>query len=131
MVDSRRWSVKENNDPFVVPSFETISFSLPTMQHWEQLLQGKDDGWVYLSDGNPTLASLELALCQIQGTQACWVTSTGNASGSCSACASKSAAMKSARAPASAMIITSVTPAGRSAAAPSTSCDTSILAAVT
>ncbi|MBY0552231.1 MAG: aminotransferase class V-fold PLP-dependent enzyme [Candidatus Obscuribacterales bacterium] len=74
---NRHWSVKDNNDPFVVPSFETISFSLPTMQSWESLLKGEQDGWVYLTDGNPTLNALEKLLAQLQGTQACWLTSTG------------------------------------------------------
>jgi cystathionine beta-lyase/cystathionine gamma-synthase len=73
----RSWSVKESNDPFVVPSFETISFSLPTMKSWEVLLKGEDNGWVYLTDGNPTLACLEQLLAKIQGTESCWVTSTG------------------------------------------------------
>jgi cystathionine beta-lyase/cystathionine gamma-synthase len=76
MVD-RSWDVKGTNDPFVVPSFETVSFSLPTMGQWESLLQGKEDGWVYLSDGNPSLASLEKLLAQTQGVESCWVTSTG------------------------------------------------------
>lgn len=76
MVD-RHWSVKERNEPFVVPSFETISFSMPTMTNWESLLKGEQDGWVYLSDGNPTLAALETLLAKIQGTETCWVTSTG------------------------------------------------------
>lgn len=73
----RPWSVKEKNDPFVVPSFETISFSLPTIESWEALLKGEEDGWVYLSDGNPTLAALEKLLAGIQGVDSCWVTSTG------------------------------------------------------
>lgn len=76
MVD-RHWSVKEKNDPFVVPSFETISFSLPSMKSWEELIKGEQDGWVYLSDGNPTLAALEKLLARIQGVDNCWVTSTG------------------------------------------------------
>jgi cystathionine beta-lyase/cystathionine gamma-synthase len=73
----RCWTVEERNDPFIVPSFETISFSLPTMRSWEALLKGEQDGWVYLSDGNPTLAALEKLLAKIQGTESCWVTSTG------------------------------------------------------
>lgn len=73
----RSWSVKENNEPFVVPSFETISFSLPSMKNWEDLIKGQEDGWVYLSDGNPTLAALERLLAGIQGVESCWVTSTG------------------------------------------------------
>ncbi len=76
MVD-RHWAVKDRNEPFVVPSFETISFSMPSMTNWESLLKGEQDGWVYLSDGNPTLAALENLLARIQGTEACWVTSTG------------------------------------------------------
>lgn len=76
MVD-RAWSVKEKNEPFVVPSFETISFSLPSMGSWEELIGGQQDGWVYLSDGNPTLAALEKLLAKIQGVEKCWVTSTG------------------------------------------------------
>lgn len=76
MVD-REWSVKDNNDPFIVPSFETISFSLPSMGSWEDLLAGKQDGWVYHSDGNPTLAALEALLAKSQGVESCWVTSTG------------------------------------------------------
>lgn len=76
MVD-RHWAVKDRNEPFVVPSFETISFSMPSMTNWESLLKGEQDGWVYLSDGNPTLAALEKLLARIQGTEACWVTSTG------------------------------------------------------
>jgi hypothetical protein len=59
------------------------------------------------------------------------VTSRDCASGLCSACASRSAATNSARALSSAITITSVTPAGRSAAAPAGSCATSSLAAVT
>lgn len=77
MVVSRPWSVEEKNVPFVVPSFETISFSLPSMDSWEALLRGEQDGWVYLSDGNPTLAALEQLLAQKQGVEHCWVTSTG------------------------------------------------------
>jgi cystathionine beta-lyase/cystathionine gamma-synthase len=76
MVD-RHWSVKDANDPFVVPSFETISFSLPTLENWESLLKGVEDGWVYLTDGNPTLATLEKLLAKLQGAESCWVTSTG------------------------------------------------------
>lgn len=71
------WAVKTKNDPMVIPSYETISFTLPTMESWEDLLSGKEPGWVYLSDGNPTLAALETLLAKIQGTEACWVTSTG------------------------------------------------------
>lgn len=74
---SRAWSVQEKNEPFVLPSFETISFALPTVQNWEELIQGKEDGWVYLSDGNPTLAALESLLARTQGVESCWVTSTG------------------------------------------------------
>lgn len=73
----RPWSVKEKNEPFVVPSFETISFSLPSMKNWEELIKGEFDGWVYLSDGNPTLSALERLLAKIQGVDSCWVTSTG------------------------------------------------------
>jgi cystathionine beta-lyase/cystathionine gamma-synthase len=76
MVD-RLWSVKEKNEPFVLPSFETISFSLPSMSNWEELIKGESDGWVYLSDGNPTLSALERLLAKIQGVETCWVTSTG------------------------------------------------------
>ena len=76
MVD-RHWAVKDRNEPFVVPSFETISFSMPSLTNWESLLKGEEDGWVYLSDGNPTLAALENLLARIQGAEACWVTSTG------------------------------------------------------
>lgn len=77
MVVDRHWTVKDKNDPFVVPSFETISFSLPSLASWENLLKGEQDGWVYLSDGNPTLAALEKLLAKIQGVETCWVTSTG------------------------------------------------------
>ncbi|MGD9679689.1 MAG: PLP-dependent aspartate aminotransferase family protein [Candidatus Obscuribacterales bacterium] len=73
----RAWSVKETNDPFIVPSFETISFSLPTMSCWEDVLKGEQDGWIYLSDGNPTLSALEKLLAGIQKTERGWVTSTG------------------------------------------------------
>lgn len=77
VVKDRQWLVKEKNDPFVVPSFETISFSMPSMKSWEDLLKGEQDGWVYLTDGNPTLAALETLLAKIQGVEKCWVTSTG------------------------------------------------------
>ncbi|MBK9141223.1 MAG: aminotransferase class V-fold PLP-dependent enzyme [Candidatus Melainabacteria bacterium] len=73
----RAWSVKETNDPFIVPSFETISFSLPSMRSWEDVLKGEQDGWIYLSDGNPTLSALEKLLAGIQKTERGWVTSTG------------------------------------------------------
>lgn len=77
VVSSRQWVIQERNAPFVVPSFETISFSLPSMASWEELLRGEQDAWVYLSDGNPTLATLESLLAKVQGTEKCWVTSTG------------------------------------------------------
>ncbi|MCA9800507.1 MAG: aminotransferase class I/II-fold pyridoxal phosphate-dependent enzyme [Cyanobacteria bacterium HKST-UBA02] len=73
----RTWSVKETNDPFIIPSFETISFSLPSMRCWEDVLKGEQDGWIYLSDGNPTLSALEKLLAGIQKTERGWVTSTG------------------------------------------------------
>jgi cystathionine beta-lyase/cystathionine gamma-synthase len=47
------------------------------MESWEELIRGQQDGWVYLSDGNPTLAALEKLLAKIQGVDSCWVTSTG------------------------------------------------------
>lgn len=74
---NRDWSVKEENDPFVVPSFETISFSMPTMGSWESFIKGDTDGWCYLSDSNPSLSALEQLLAKTQGVEACWVTSTG------------------------------------------------------
>jgi cystathionine beta-lyase/cystathionine gamma-synthase len=74
---NRPWSVKDSNDPFVVPSFETISFSLPSVGNWEAFIKGDEDGWCYLSDSNPTLAALEQLLAERQGVEACWVTSTG------------------------------------------------------
>lgn len=74
---NRDWSVKEENDPFVVPSFETISFSLPSMESWESFIRGEQDGWCYLSDSNPSLAALEKLLAKVQGAERCWVTSTG------------------------------------------------------
>lgn len=74
---NRDWSVKDDNDPFVVPSFETISFSLPTVSSWEQFIRGERDGWCYLSDSNPSLSALEKLLAQTQSVESCWVTSTG------------------------------------------------------
>lgn len=75
--EKRVWSVGDKNDPLTVPSFETISFSLPTMKSWEQFISGEQDGWCYLSDGNPTLAALETLLAKTQRVETCWVTSTG------------------------------------------------------
>lgn len=73
----RDWDVNAKNDPFVVPSFETISFSLPSVESWESFIRGEQEGWCYLSDGNPSLAALEKLLAQVQGVESCWVTSTG------------------------------------------------------
>ncbi len=73
----RDWTVKEKNEPFVIPSFETISFSLPTVEDWEALIKGEQPAWLYLSEGNPTLSALEKLLARTQGVEACWVTSTG------------------------------------------------------
>lgn len=47
------------------------------MESWEDLIRGEREGWVYLSDGNPTLAALERLLARTQGSESCWVTSTG------------------------------------------------------
>jgi cystathionine beta-lyase/cystathionine gamma-synthase len=66
---NRPWSVKDSNDPFVVPSFETISFSLPSVGNWEAFIKGDEDGWCYLSDSNPTLAALEQLLAERQGVE--------------------------------------------------------------
>ena len=73
----RTWDVKPGNDPFVVPSYETISFSLPTVKNWEDFIAGTNDGWCYLSDSNPSLSALEELLAKTQNQECCWVTSTG------------------------------------------------------
>lgn len=75
--EKRTWSVEEKNDPFVIPSFETVSFSLPSIKNWKALLTGECDGWMYSSWANPTLAALEELLAKVQGVDSCWVTSTG------------------------------------------------------
>ena len=71
------WSVTSDNSPFVLPSFETISFSLPTVKSWETALKGNENVWMYLTDGNPSLAVLQDLLAAKQGAESCWVTSTG------------------------------------------------------
>ncbi len=73
----RVWEVKPGNDPFVVPSYETISFSLPTVKSWEDFMNGQSDGWCYISDSNPSLAALEELLAKTHKQECCWVTSTG------------------------------------------------------
>jgi cystathionine beta-lyase/cystathionine gamma-synthase len=78
MVDQKcPWSVATNNSPFVIPTFETISFSLPSVKEWETVLKGNDSAWMYLTDGNPSLAVLQNLLAEKQGVESCWVTSTG------------------------------------------------------
>ena len=65
------------NPPFLQPTYETVSFSMPSVEAWEELLLKGKPGWVYHSDANPTVRALERMLASVRGSEECYVTSTG------------------------------------------------------
>lgn len=69
--------LRPDNLPFLEPIYQTVSFSLPTVEAWAEFLAGKRDAWAYASDRNPTVAELESRLAALQGQDAAIVTSTG------------------------------------------------------
>ncbi len=76
-ISGRYNDLPPDNRPLLPPAFQSVSFSLPTVEAWEAFLSGARPGFGYSSDRNPTVATLEQALTSLQGTEACLVTSTG------------------------------------------------------
>jgi cystathionine beta-lyase/cystathionine gamma-synthase len=66
-----------HNSSFLASISETVSFSLPSVEEWENTLLGGRAAWCYHSDANPTVKSLESLLAKIQRREDCYVTSTG------------------------------------------------------
>lgn len=66
-----------DNRAFLPPIFQSVSYSLPTVEAWEAFLCGARPAFGYSSDSNPTVAALEEMLARLQGTEAALVTSTG------------------------------------------------------
>jgi cystathionine beta-lyase/cystathionine gamma-synthase len=63
--------------PLVFPNYETVSHHLPAYEDWETALLEGVPAWMYLTDGNPTVRELELAIARMQGREDAWVTSAG------------------------------------------------------
>jgi cystathionine beta-lyase/cystathionine gamma-synthase len=65
------------SSPLVYPNNETVSYSLPRYEDWENALTKGIHTWMYLTDGNPTNDQLEKEIARMQGRDAAWVTSAG------------------------------------------------------
>jgi cystathionine beta-lyase/cystathionine gamma-synthase len=69
--------VPEDNRPLVAPIYQSVKFTFDDVAESERLSRGEREGFVYSRASNPTLRQLELTLAELQGREACLLTSTG------------------------------------------------------
>lgn len=65
------------NWSFEPPLHSSTSYSMPSVEDWEDFLSGEKHVWCYSSDEHPTGAELGRLLASIQGRERCMLTSTG------------------------------------------------------
>jgi cystathionine beta-lyase/cystathionine gamma-synthase len=69
--------VPEDNRPLVAPIYQSVKFTFDDVEQSELHSRGSREGYVYSRVANPTLHQLELTLAQLQGRDACILTSSG------------------------------------------------------
>jgi cystathionine beta-lyase/cystathionine gamma-synthase len=69
--------VPEDNRALVAPIYQSVKFTFDSVEEAQRHSRGERDGFVYSRVSNPTLRQLELTLAELQGREACLVTSSG------------------------------------------------------
>ena len=69
--------VPPDNRPLVAPVYQSVKFSLDDVAETRRLWAGQREGYYYSRVSNPTLRQLALALCGLQGRDACLLTGSG------------------------------------------------------
>jgi cystathionine beta-lyase/cystathionine gamma-synthase len=72
-----RVDVPPDNRPLVAPIYQSVKFSLDSVEETERYSRGERDGFVYSRVSNPTLRQLEQTLSELQGREACLLTASG------------------------------------------------------
>lgn len=66
-----------DNRPLVAPIYQSVKFSLDSVEETERYSRGERDAFVYSRVSNPTLRQLEQTLSELQGREACLLTASG------------------------------------------------------
>jgi cystathionine beta-lyase/cystathionine gamma-synthase len=69
--------VPADNRPLVAPIYQSVKFTFDSVAESERQSRGERDGFQYSRVSNPTLRQLELTLAELQGRDACLLTSSG------------------------------------------------------
>jgi cystathionine beta-lyase/cystathionine gamma-synthase len=69
--------VPADNRPLVAPIYQSVKFTFDNVAASEEHSRGQRDGFQYSRVSNPTLRQLELTLAELQGREACLLTSSG------------------------------------------------------
>lgn len=72
-----RVEVPSDNRPLVAPIYQSVKFTLDSVEESERHSRGERDGFVYSRVSNPTLRQLEQTLSELQGREACLLTASG------------------------------------------------------
>jgi cystathionine beta-lyase/cystathionine gamma-synthase len=69
--------VPADNRPLVAPIYQSVKFTFDSVAESERQSRGEREGFQYSRVSNPTLRQLELTLAELQGRDACLLTSSG------------------------------------------------------
>ncbi len=69
--------VPADNRPLVAPIYQSVKFTFDSVAESERESRGQRDGFQYSRVANPTLRQLELTVAELQGRDACLLTSSG------------------------------------------------------
>jgi cystathionine beta-lyase/cystathionine gamma-synthase len=69
--------VPADNRPLVAPIYQSVKFTFDDVAESERQSRGQREGFQYSRVSNPTLEQLSLTLAQLQGRDACLLTSSG------------------------------------------------------
>jgi cystathionine beta-lyase/cystathionine gamma-synthase len=70
-------NVPEDNRPLVAPIYQSVKFTFDDVDESQRQSRGEREGFQYSRVSNPTLRQLELTLAELQGRDACLLTSSG------------------------------------------------------
>lgn len=69
--------VPPDNRPLVAPIYQSVKFSLDSVEETERYSRGEREAFVYSRVSNPTLRQLEQTLSELQGREGCLLTASG------------------------------------------------------
>lgn len=69
--------VPDDNRPLVTPIYQSVKFTFDDVAESQRQSRGEREGFQYSRVSNPTLRQLELTLAELQGRDACLLTSSG------------------------------------------------------